>query len=119
MATQPDSWQYPAAILATVGVIAAVFRAIRSWSRREKIIEDHTKLLKECTAKNTVSHEDCENAQTRCQERQDANNNTLLDAIKELKDSNKEKDAQRHEEMMKMAQSLGRIEGAIGRHHVS
>ncbi len=119
MQNQPGAWEYPAIILATVGVIAAVFRAIRSWSRREKIIEDHTKLLKECAAKNTVSHEDCESSQERCQERQDANNSTLLVAIKELKDSNRERDAQRHEEMMKMAQSLGRIEGAIGRHHVS
>lgn len=118
MPSNLETWQYPAIILATIGVILAAFRTIRGWARREKIIEDHSILLKECAEKESISQDDCEAAQKYCQERQDTNNKMIIAAIKELKDWNKERDQQRHDEMMKMAQSLGRIEGAIGRHYV-
>lgn len=111
-------WQVPAFVIACLGIVALFIRV----GRKDKTLEDHTqtikehgKLLKQCADKKLLTEDDCKSAQGRCMQTQTENNTAIMQNISDLRSEVRDNREGSHTELMKIAKSVGRIEGVISR----
>jgi len=108
-------YQFPALIVAILAVVAVFYKSVRVWSRHEKTIEGHTKMLEKCAEIKNVTAADCTKAQRDCRNQQTAENERILNAIRDLSNKFEARQEANHAELMKMNKAVGRLEGTFGR----
>ena len=108
-------YQVPALIAAIVAVLVVFFKSIRVWSRHEKTLEGHTKMLEKCAEITNVTAADCTQSQQDCRALQTTENERILQAIESLTAKFEARQEANHTELMKINKSVGRLEGTFGR----
>ena len=108
-------YQIPALIVAILAVLGVFYKSIRVWSRHEKTIEGHAKMLEKCAEVNNVTVDDCNTAKRDCRIQQATENERILDAIRDLANRFEARQESNHAELMKMNKAVGRLEGTFGR----
>ena len=108
-------YQIPALIVAILAVLGVFFKSIRVWSRHEKTIEGHTKMLEKCAEITNVTAAECTQAQHDCRTQQTTENERILNAIRDLTIKFEARQEANHTELMKMNKAVGRLEGTFGR----
>jgi len=108
-------YQIPALIVAILAVLGVFYKSVRVWSRHEKTIEGHTKMLEKCAKITNVTAVDCTQSQHDCRALQTTENERILNAIRDLTIKFEARQEANHNELMKMNKAVGRIEGTFGR----
>ena len=108
-------YQVPALLVAILAVVAVFYKSVRVWSRHEKTIEGHAKMLEKCAEVNNVTVDDCNTAKRDCRKQQAAENVLILKAIENLTIRFEARQEANHIELMKMNKAVGRLEGTFGR----
>ena len=108
-------YQIPALIVAILAVLGVFYKSVRVWSRHEKTIEGHTKMLEKCAEITNVTAADCTQSQHDCRALQTTENERILNAIRDLSNKFEARQEANHAELMKMNKAVGRIEGTFGR----
>ena len=108
-------YQIPALIVAILAVLGVFFKSIRVWSRHEKTIEGHTKMLEKCAETTNVTAADCTQSQQDCRALQTTENERILNAIRDLTVKFEARQEANHNELMKINKAVGRLEGTFGR----
>ena len=119
----------PSALAAIIGVIAIfilIGRKDQQLMDHTSRLKDHGETLKECSKKNIVTVENCRVIQDACIGRQKEANERIIDDIADLKKDvrnnrleimnqvNADRETVRNE-LMKLTQIIGKIDGAVGR----
>lgn len=112
-------YQVPALIASILAVLGVFFKSVRVWSRHEKTIEGHSKMLEKCSEKHTLTPEECAKAQAECRSQQEKENLKILKAIEDLAQKFEARQEANHNELLKLTKSVGRIEGSVGRFRFS
>lgn len=108
-------YQVPALLVAILAVVAVFYKSVRVWSRHEKTIEGHTKMLEKCAEITNVTAADCTQSQQDCRALQTTENERILNAIRDLTIKFEARQEANHTELMKMNKAVGRLEGTFGR----
>ena len=108
-------YQIPALIVAILAVLGVFYKSVRVWSRHEKTIEGHAKMLEKCAEVNNVTVDDCNTAKRDCRIQQTTENERILNAIRDLTIKFEARQESNHAELMKMNKAVGRLEGTFGR----
>ncbi len=108
-------YQIPALIVAILAVLGVFYKSVRVWSRHEKTIEGHAKMLEKCAEVNNVTVDDCNTAKRDCRTQQTTENERILNAIRDLTIKFEARQEANHNELMKMNKAVGRLEGTFGR----
>lgn len=119
----------PGSLLAIIGVIAIFMKIGRKDQQlmdQSNKLKEHTDVLKKCGDKKVISVEECEKIQGACVTRQKEDNLKIISDIADLKNDVKNNRLEVlqevkhdretvHQELMKLTQIVGKIDGAVGR----
>ena len=108
-------YQVPALLVSILAVLGVFYKSVRVWSRHEKTIEGHTKMLEKCVEITNITAAECTQAQHDCRALQTTENVRILNAIRDLTIKFEARQEANHNELMKMNKAVGRLEGTFGR----